>query len=183
MSNSHDEDNQFGTPSSQGQGESNRDSSFHANGESRSQRMDNLMIAPEQLNDEDFDYRGTSRKEYENEFYKRVCSEIIDGFLYLGGDLVARDPEILPNLGITHVMNCAADYSDDYHKDKGVKYRSYHLKDHVQEDIACIFYDAIAFIKDARESGGKVYVHCVQGISRSATICCCYMMMTEGITY
>ena len=31
---------------------------------------------------DDFDFNGTSRKEYENEYYKRVCSEIIDGFLY-----------------------------------------------------------------------------------------------------
>lgn len=90
-----------------------------------------MQIAPEKLNDEDFDYRGTSRKEYENEFYKRICSEIIDGFLYLGGDLVAKDAKTFENYGITHVINCAADYSNDYHQDKGVVYRSYHLKDHV----------------------------------------------------
>ena len=132
----------FGTPSSQGQGESYRDSNGQLGGD-RSYRMENLQIAPEQLNDEDFDYRGTSRKEYENEYYKRVCSEIIDGFLYLGGDLVARDAEVFENIGITHVVNCAADYSDDYHKSKGVNYKSYHLKDHVQEDIACVFYDAV----------------------------------------
>lgn len=139
----YDDEQQFGTPSSQGQGESYRDSSVHMGVESRSYRIENNQIAPEKLNDEDFDYRGTSRKEYENEFYKRVCSEIIDGFLYLGGDLVAKDAKAFENNGITHVINCAADYSNDYHKDKGVVYRSYHLKDHVQEDIACVFYDAI----------------------------------------
>jgi hypothetical protein len=53
------------------------------------------LIPPEQLSDEDFDMKGTSRKEYENEYYKRVCSEIIDGFLYLGSDVVASDKEIL----------------------------------------------------------------------------------------
>jgi|Transcript_26428 hypothetical protein len=142
-----------------------------------------LIVPPEQLNDEDFDYRGTSRKEYENEFYKRVCSEIIDDFLYLGGDLVAKDAETFQNIGITHVINCAADYSDDYHKNMGVVYKSYHLKDHVREDIACVFYDAIQFLADARAAGGKCYVHCVQGISRSATICCAYMILTEGLTY
>ena len=147
------------------------------------QLRENAMIAPEMLNDEDFDYRGTSRKEYENEFYKRVCSEIIDDFLYLGGDLVAKDGEIFENLGITHVINCAADYSEDYHKDKGVVYKSYHLRDHNKEDISCVFYDAIKFLSDVRSQGGKCYVHCVQGISRSATICCAYMIHTEGISY
>ena len=68
---------------------------------------------------------------------------------------------MLGKIGITHVVNCAADYSEDYLIDKGVKYKSYHLKDHVREDIACVFYDAIQFISQAREQGGKVYVHCV----------------------
>lgn len=53
--------------------------------------MDKLLIAPEQLTDEDFDFKGTSRKEYENAFYKNVCSEIIDDFLYLGSDIIAKD--------------------------------------------------------------------------------------------
>ena len=141
------------------------------------------MVPPEQLSDEDFDYRGTARKEYENEIYKRLCSEVIDGFLYLGGDLVAKDAEVFSSRGITHVINCAADYSDDYHKSKGIVYKSYHLKDHIREDIACVFYDAIKFLAEARASGGKCYVHCVQGISRSATICIAYLILTEGLTY
>jgi predicted secreted protein len=87
--------------------------------------------------------KGTSRKEYENEYYKRVCSEIIDNFLYLGSDHVAQDEETFSSLGITHVINCAADYSANYFKEKGVLYKSYHLKDHVRESIECIFYDAI----------------------------------------
>ncbi len=41
------------------------------------------------MSDDDFDFKGTTRKEYENEYYKRICSEIIDGFLYLGSDHVA----------------------------------------------------------------------------------------------
>ncbi len=47
------------------------------------------MIPPDQLSDEDFDMKGTSRKEYENEYFKRICSEVIDGFLYLGSDFIA----------------------------------------------------------------------------------------------
>ena len=72
------------------------------------------------MNDEDFDFKGTTRKEYENEFYKRICSEIIDGFMWLGSDLVARDESMLSKLGITHVVNCAADYSENYLQAKGV---------------------------------------------------------------
>jgi len=152
-------------------------------GQGDSQELQAFKVNPDQLNDEDFDFKGTSRKEYENEFYKRICSEIIDGFMWLGSDLVARDEQMLKTIGITHVVNCAADYSENYLQDKGVKYKSYHLKDHVREDISCVFYDAIDFIADARRNNGKVYVHCVQGISRSATIILAYRIFTEKITY
>lgn len=101
------------------------------------------------LTDEDFDYKGTSRKEYENEQYKKVCSEIIDDFLYLGSDNVAQDKQILGDVGITHVVNCAADYSANYFEGS-LSYKTYHLKDHVREQIECVFYDAIHFIEEAR---------------------------------
>ena len=64
-------------------------------------------------------------------------------------------------MGITHVINCAADYSANYFENKSVTYKSYHLKDHVRENIECVFYDAIAFIEEAKRENGKVFVHCV----------------------
>ena len=134
------------------------------------------------MSDEDFDMKGTSRKEYENEFYKFVCSEIIDGFLYLGSDLVAQNRDLLKKNGITHVVNCAADYSANYF-DYEIKYKKYHLKDHVRENIECVFYDAMSFLEDARRNNGKVYVHCVQGISRSATICLAYLIFSQKMNY
>jgi len=80
-----------------------------------------------------------------------VCSEVIDDYLYLGSDLIAKDEETFKKVGITHVINCAADYSEDYFTNKGVKYLSFHLKDHVREDISCVFYEAIDFMIKARE--------------------------------
>ena len=34
--------------------------------------------------------------------------------LYLGGDTVAKNKETLGANGITHVINCAGDYSSNY---------------------------------------------------------------------
>ena len=44
------------------------------------------------------------------------------------------------------MVNCAADYSADYHTEKGIKYLSLNLKDHVRENIESCFYDVIDFM-------------------------------------
>lgn len=41
------------------------------------------------LDDEDFDFKGTSRNKYENQLFNGVCSKILDDFVYLGSDVVA----------------------------------------------------------------------------------------------
>jgi protein-tyrosine phosphatase len=75
---------------------------------------------------------------------------------------MARDRDLFFNkIGITHVINCSSDYSSNYFQGEGVIYKCYHLKDHVRENIECVFYDAIAFIDEAKRNNGKVYVHCV----------------------
>jgi len=38
------------------------------------------------------------------------------------------------------------------------------------------------FIAGAKRSGGKIYVHCEKGCSRSASVVLCYMMMHEGMS-
>ena len=121
--------------------------------------------------------------------FNHVCSCVLENFMYLGSDNVAKDYNKLKENGITHVINCAADYSADYHLDKGIKYLSFHLKDHVRENIESVFYESIEFFNKAKENNGKVFVHCVQGISRSSTICLSYMIFThkktleEGLQY
>ena len=70
--------------------------------------------------------------------------------MYLGSDYIAQDEETFQNLGITHVVNCAADYSANYFEGS-VKYKNYYLKDHVRENIECVFYDAIFFIEEAKK--------------------------------
>lgn len=111
--------------------------------------------------------------------FNMVCSQIIDGFIFLGSDNVAKDYDKLRENGITHVINCACDFSADYHESKGLKYLSFHLKDHVQENIESVFYEVIEFFESAKASGGRVFVHCVQGISRSSTMIIAYLIFSQ----
>lgn len=48
-------------------------------------------------------------------------------------------------------------------------------------NIAVYFEQAAKFIDDAIKGGGKVFVHCVVGISRSATLVLAYLIMCRGM--
>lgn len=74
------------------------------------------------------------------------------------------------------------DFSLNYHPD-AFKYKTFHLKDHPRENIECVFYETIRFIEDAKNNNGRVYVHCVQGISRSSTLCIAYIILSNGLDY
>ncbi len=126
--------------------------------------------------------RDTNIREIGNEMFTNQCTEIIKDFLYMGSDQVAQNKELLASRKITHIVNCAADYSDNYFPTE-FKYKSYYLKDTVQENIECCFYDTIDFIKSAQSSGGRVFVHCIQGISRSATLCIAYLIFELKMTH
>ena len=46
-----------------------------------------------------------------------------------------------------------------------------------------MFYDAIDFIEEARKKGERVFIHCVQGVSHSATLCMAYLIHTRQYTH
>jgi hypothetical protein len=104
--------------------------------------------------------KDTSVIEMRQAYCRTVCSEVIENFLYLGSDFIAKSKEILLDRGITHVLNCSGGYSPNYHLDT-FKYKTYQLKDSPIELIEACFYETIDFLQDVRDQGGRVYVHCV----------------------
>jgi len=114
--------------------------------------------------------------------YRAIASEILDDFIYLGSDMVAQNKEELQRIGITHIVNCSGDYSQNYYPED-FKYKKYHLKDHPIENIESVFYDAIKFMEECEDGKGKCYLHCVQGISRSATLVMSYLILKRGWDY
>ncbi|OTF78503.1 dual specificity protein phosphatase 3-like protein [Euroglyphus maynei] len=103
----------------------------------------------------------------------------------------ARSKPFLKDIGVTHVLNCALThcltYNDmkfdqEYYQDFRIKFKGLELDDICTENIARYFDEAIEFIDDAMASGGKVLVHCLAGISRSATITIAYLMERHSMT-
>ena len=131
--------------------------------------------------DDNVDIRDTNRKELKLQMYGEICSELMPG-LYVGSDLVARDKTRLHANGITHVVNCAGNVCANYHPEE-FTYLTYFLKDSRTESIESLFHEVVDFVEDALEEGGSVFVHCMQGVSRSVTICMAYMIYKQRETF
>ncbi|TYG73080.1 hypothetical protein ES288_D04G071700v1 [Gossypium darwinii] len=110
-------------------------------------------------------------------FFDKECSKVAE-HIYLGGDAVAKDREILKKNGITHVLNCVGFVCPEYFKADFV-YRTLWLQDSPSEDITSILYDVFDYFEDVRELGGRVFVHCFQGVSRSTSLVIAYLMWRE----
>ncbi|KAL6126576.1 hypothetical protein ACLB2K_074623 [Fragaria x ananassa] len=114
-------------------------------------------------------------------FFDKECSKVAQ-HIYLGGDAVAKDRDILKQNGITHVLNCVGFVCPEYFKADFV-YRTLWLQDSPTEDITSILYDVFDYFEDVREQGGRVFVHCCQGVSRSTSLVIAYLMWREGQSF
>ena len=114
--------------------------------------------------------------------FRRVCSEIIPGELFVSGWLVAEDWTQLESAGITHVINTACTVSKCPFPD-AISYLPLAIEDSKNEDIECYFYACIDFIEEALSQGGRVLVHCMEGVSRSCSMVIAYVMWKRGLGY
>jgi len=127
--------------------------------------------------EEDDDIRYTNRAQMKLEMFSTAISELYPG-LFVAGDIIARDKALLKSKGVTHIVNCAGNVCGNYHPED-FHYLSYFLKDSNTENIECVFYESTQFIDSALAAGGKVLVHCHQGVSRSVTVSLAYLIFKE----
>lgn len=111
-------------------------------------------------------------------FFDKECSRVADYHIYLGSDAVAKNRETLRAHGITHVLNCVGFVCPEYFK-KDFIYKTLWLQDSPGEDITSLLYDVFDYFEEVGELGGRVFVHCCQGVSRSTSLVIAYMMWRE----
>jgi protein-tyrosine phosphatase len=98
----------------------------------------------------------------------------INDKLFVGNISTATNKEFLKENGITHIINILSQRFEPYPDD--FEYLHIYAYDTVDWDLTYSFPITNLFIKDALKNGGKVYIHCMCGVSRSVSILLAYLM-------
>jgi len=96
--------------------------------------------------------------------------------LFLGDVYAAHNSKELKKRNITHIVTCTVGVVPPFPEE--FEYMHLKILDCAAERIHEHFAQTTEFIDNAIKSGGRVLVHCIRGVSRSATIVCAYLMAT-----
>lgn len=107
-------------------------------------------------------------------------SEILPS-LYLCGAGVAI-PLFLEQLNITCVVNAAPELPDTPLPDTKPLYYQVSVLDRGDIDLKYHFDEVADLIEQVRLADGVSLVHCVAGVSRSASLCLAYLIKHAGMT-
>ena len=114
-------------------------------------------------------------------------SVIEEGFLLMGGMRAAARPAALAAAGVTHVINCARGLAEVWPRFREYPDRFSYLRlemdDSPGQPIEEAIGRAMAFMEAAQAEGGRVFVHCAQGVSRSGAVVVAWLMRTRGLDY
>mmetsp|Transcript_4923 Transcript_4923/g.7290 ORF Transcript_4923/g.7290 Transcript_4923/m.7290 type:complete len:361 (+) Transcript_4923:67-1149(+) len=103
---------------------------------------------------------------------------ILPDLLFLGSEDDAKNKKHLDYFKITHILNVSSDVKNFFPED--YTYHKINLPDEPGSDLNSHFSKAFEFIEDAKKGGGKVLIHCYQGVSRSSTITLAYLMHSQS---
>ncbi|KAK4534425.1 hypothetical protein CDCA_CDCA01G0450 [Cyanidium caldarium] len=109
---------------------------------------------------------------------------LVRDYLMCCGHRPAANLAMLQQHGITHVVNAAGGTVPNFFEEHFCYMRLYvHDRDErmTMEEMMSLFYPVTDFIDEARRVGGRVLVHCHQGISRSSTLVLAYLLLREGV--
>jgi len=101
--------------------------------------------------------------------------------LYLGDVYAAHNSQELKKRNITHIVTCTVGVVPPF--PESFKYMHLKILDCAAEAIHEHFQETTQFISEALKENGKVLIHCIRGVSRSATIVAAYLMIAMRMSY
>lgn len=112
-------------------------------------------------------------------------TEILDGRLFIGNLPSAQDASTRAQHGITHVLSVCTitELSAEATSFEvgGAHHHLIEIEDNEYDDLLIHLPSACSYIQGALDAGGRVLVHCVMGVSRSATVLVAFLMKTRGM--
>jgi len=101
--------------------------------------------------------------------------------LMMSGERHAQDPAFIRANCITHILNLTnSAFNPEVERIANCMRIS--LADNTSQDILSSIPEAIRFIDEAKQVGGKVLVHCFAGVSRSAAIALAYFIHSYNMS-
>lgn len=103
-------------------------------------------------------------------------------WLFVGGEEAAKDEQQLLRKGVTGIVNTVAFDLPAYYPNL-FHYCRLCLQDSPDEPIFSLIPLVNAFVEEERKRGGRVFIHCHQGVSRSCSFVIAYVMWYQGWCY
>lgn len=106
-------------------------------------------------------------------------SQITDN-IFVGNISTGTNLELLKKMGITHIVSALSHFTAPFPDD----FNYYHISiyDVEESNIGIHFLQCNHFIHNAIKNNGKVYIHCMCGVSRSITLTIAYLMTQRDNT-
>jgi len=111
--------------------------------------------------------------------------------VFAGSVDVASDHQLLRDNEVTHILNVAS-FNTQVTIDRGLGscavnslfiYKHVSIMDLPDTDITSYFDECFAFIDSALDTGGRILVHCMAGVSRAASIVIGYLMKAKNMDF
>eukprot|EP00092_Neocalanus_flemingeri_P073249 GFUD01090331.1.p1 GENE.GFUD01090331.1~~GFUD01090331.1.p1 ORF type:complete len:248 (-),score=69.56 GFUD01090331.1:182-859(-) len=118
-------------------------------------------------------------------------ADVVFPGIYLGDETTALCTSVLKDLGVTAVLNAAqgdlegwsvVNTKEFYYSGKGIQFLGVQAIDLNSFPLRDYFVQAADWIDNILKGGGVVLVHCVQGISRSATLVLAFLIIKKKMT-
>ncbi|XP_046341804.2 dual specificity protein phosphatase 18-like [Haliotis rufescens] len=114
-------------------------------------------------------------------YFSNQVAEITE-HVYLSSVGGVTQERSLEEHGITHILNVATELQDLKYPQDDLMIKRVSLRDSVTENILPHLESLVDHVDEVARQGGRVAVHCIAGVSRSATVCIAYLVKHHHMT-
>ena len=113
------------------------------------------------------------------EIWRNHLSEIIPN-IFISSKTIAENFNLLKKNGITSIINLASQVCES---SKGFNQLNIPMQDGGDDNLLSYIWDTTLMIDETLNNNGKILIHCLEGVSRSVSICIAYLILKFNYDY